>query len=259
MSLLRDAASPAPIHHVSTIGVLHPNSAADPTIALDEDALLTEDPDTLKSMGGYGSSKLVAEKVMNAAFKKFGIPVAVYRPGAVTGHSVTGASNQEAYVNKLIAGIIQLKAIPEASSHNGFDWLPVDYCSDAIVQIASQRFADDVVSKSPYRVFHIINPVSAKSASLQSLAAAIRSHSRRLELVTVPFSQWQERLVASIETNALKPLVHMFDGSFPPTPVYTCKATLDALEGSDVKCPAIDDELLHKYIDFYFASGILDN
>jgi thioester reductase-like protein len=257
MSLMRDASAPAPIHHVSTIGVLHPNSAEDPTLPLEEDASLTSDVEVLKGMGGYGSSKLMAEKLMAGAHKTFGIPISVYRPGAVTGHSLTGASNQEAYVNKLIAGIVQLKAIPDVPTHNGFDWLPVNYCSDAIAQIALSQFNEDEATQNQYRIFHIINPVSAMSASLESLAAAIKSSGRQLD--TVSFDKWNQMLNASIETNALKPLVHMFEGGFPPTPVYTCKATIKALEGSDVACPPIDDVLIRKYLAFYAAMGIIPN
>jgi nonribosomal peptide synthetase DhbF len=63
-----------PIHYISTIGV------AD----IDEEKLVASD--FLPHLNNYSLSKYVAEKYL----RNSGIPLAIYRPGMITGSTTTG-------------------------------------------------------------------------------------------------------------------------------------------------------------------------
>jgi myxalamid-type nonribosomal peptide synthetase MxaA len=108
-----------PIHYVSTIGV------AD----LVEEKLIASH--YLPHLNNYSLSKYVAEEYL----RNSGIPLAIYRPGMITGSSTSGKiillcilltwkgySNPTDYVNRFISGIIQLKAGFSAS--NTIDMTP---------------------------------------------------------------------------------------------------------------------------------------
>ena len=83
-----------PVHHVSTNGIFPPgNGLCEEDTDLDELAEARED--------GYGRSKWVAEKLVREAAGR-GLPVSIYRPGNVSGHSETGASNPRDLIGAVI-------------------------------------------------------------------------------------------------------------------------------------------------------------
>src|SRR4051794_28753360 len=59
----------------------------------------------------HRQSKFVAEKLVEKA-QQLGLPVSIFRAGTLTGDSLNGASNAEAFINKLLCGIIQMKCAP---------------------------------------------------------------------------------------------------------------------------------------------------
>ena len=67
----------------------------------------------------------------------------------ITGHSQTGASNKEAFINRLLCGMVQMGSYPEISGP--FDVTPVDWVARAIVTISLE-------SKSLGKAFNLINP-----------------------------------------------------------------------------------------------------
>src|SRR5258706_15717598 len=98
--------------------------------------------------GGYAQSKWVAERLVAAA-KARGLPVAVYRPGMITGHSETGVSNPNDLMAAVLRGCIQLRCAPMVKT--SIEMTPVDYVSAAIVQLSCDPNA-------PRKVFHLSNP-----------------------------------------------------------------------------------------------------
>jgi len=185
----------------------------------------------------------VSEVLLQQAASELNIPVAIYRPGSVSGDSQTGASNQEAFVNRLILGCMQLKAFPAVPEHTGFDWAPVDYVADAISYITINSG-----QTSGYRVFHTDNPLALASLTLDRLGQAMK-----LELPGVKMLSYNEWVVAlrAAPTNALNPLVHYFDQAFPKSTRYVCDNTLRALESSGISCSVLTEEVLRKYVKFY--------
>ncbi len=93
-----------PVHHVSTNGIFAPGTPLCGEDA-DLDALAEARED------GYGQSKWVAEKLVWQAAER-GLPVTVYRPGNISGHSTDGASNPRDFQGALIAESLRLGLAP---------------------------------------------------------------------------------------------------------------------------------------------------
>lgn len=68
------------------------------------------------------------EKLAQEARKR-GIPVTIYRPGHITGHSITGASNTNDLLHTLVVICLRLGAAPLRDVE--IDVSPVDYVAKA--------------------------------------------------------------------------------------------------------------------------------
>src|SRR6185503_17875772 len=99
-----------PVHHVSSVAALAPG--------LDD---------------GYAQSKWVAERLCEQA-RGLGLSVTIYRPGRLTGHTTSGASNAGDLLVALLATCVQLGAAPELDLD--VDMVPVDFASAAMVKLS---------------------------------------------------------------------------------------------------------------------------
>jgi thioester reductase-like protein len=116
-----------PVHHISTLSVF---PEVDYHGAVTERTPLPS-AETLKE--GYAISKWVADQLIWCAYRA-GLPVALYRPGRITGHHVTGVASVEDVMCRMTKGCLQLEAAPD------LDWLldmtPVDFVSHGIVALS---------------------------------------------------------------------------------------------------------------------------
>ncbi|WP_241014567.1 thioester reductase domain-containing protein [Burkholderia sp. Ac-20379] len=130
-----------PVHYVSTVGTLNRHADAIPeTLAVPyHDYLAT----------GYEQSKWVAEQLVAQASAR-GLPVTVYRPSRIVGHSSSGRMNLDDLFSRLIKGIALQGQAPR---NVGFDnMLPVDVVSRIIV-------ASSLSAESAGKAVHVVNPV----------------------------------------------------------------------------------------------------
>ncbi|NJL29622.1 MAG: NAD-dependent epimerase/dehydratase family protein, partial [Thermoanaerobaculia bacterium] len=117
-----------PFHFVSSTAVFTPETYAEGPAREDDPLERTEG-----LFGGYGETKWVAEKTLAIARER-GLPVAIYRPGVIAGHSRTGAGNTSDMVWSLLKGSIQLGLVVDAMPP--LDVSPVDYVARAIVHLS---------------------------------------------------------------------------------------------------------------------------
>ncbi|MCT9933569.1 thioester reductase domain-containing protein [Planotetraspora sp. A-T 1434] len=226
-----------PVHHVSTTAVF----SADRDGEIGEDAVQTSG-EVLPT--GYAQSKWVAERLAEAARER-GIPVAVYRPGAVTGDTRTSASRPDDAIWRMLKGCLQLGLAPDIGT--GIVGAPADYVSRAIVHLAR--------TPSPSGTFHLIG---TRATPWREVFGTVRDLGYRLE--TVDYLDWLSRLddLREEDGNALFPLVHQFARTQEPASApFTCRATSAALSGSGVECPPLDAELLRTYIRHFVDTGFL--
>ncbi len=131
-----------PLHFVSTNGIFPPggHKCEEET---DLDALAGSRED------GYGQTKWVAEKLVRQAAER-GLPVSVYRPGNIAGHSISGVSNPRDFLGAVISESLRIGAAPRIEGWR-VEMTPVDFVSGAICQLADKP-------ESAGRTFHLAEP-----------------------------------------------------------------------------------------------------
>lgn len=232
-----------PLHYVSTVG----------TVGLGQDApvletRLGEEPPEMNS--GYAKSKWVAERMVSLAQQR-GLPVTIYRPGRVTGHSSTGAWKTDDAVCQVIRALTYMDTIPDVDLR--FDMVPVDYVSEAIVTLSQDE-------DSLGQVFHLTNP---RRSSIVDLAAGLTQAG--YSLTWVDFDTWDA---------SLQELAHAMPGEgfdttralFTPwvrghlngkhEPPFDCSQTLAALQGR-LSCPPVDADMVENYLSYLAQIGFI--
>jgi len=237
-----------PVHFVSTISVF--SSAGESGVrAVGEQDELTPG-EVLK--GAYPQSKWVAEKLIEIGRERK-IPISIYRPGRISGHSQTGACNSSDSLYRLLAGCVQLGCVPDGDKR--MNVAPVDYVSRAIVHLSRQK-------ESSGKNFHLVNP---HSFYLSELVTWIRSIGYPIERVS--YETWQAEIVnraGNSPDHALYPLVGLFsekvsEAEMPQSGTlhFDCQNTLDGLATTDITCPQADANLFRTYISYLADCGLI--
>jgi thioester reductase-like protein len=242
-----------PVHYISTIDTLKP-AANYGNKVVKEDEYLDSAQDITD---GYSQSKWVAEKLVIAARSR-GIPTAIYRPGMLTGHSQTGASQTNDLMGRTIKGIIQLGSAPDLDL-----WInltPVNYASKAIIHVSKQQ-------KSLGKAFHVVNP---QPLPWKQLVKEICNLGYPVELV--PHQEWQDKLLKldNSQDNALLAMRSLFTEKSDNQMTYletflltaqafSCQNILEGLTDSSIICPSIDTKLLKAYFSFFVKNVFLQS
>ncbi|QDV67061.1 Phthiocerol synthesis polyketide synthase type I PpsC [Rosistilla carotiformis] len=235
-----------PVHFVSTFTVMASEATRGETVN-ENDPL--PPPESL--LHGYSQSKWVSETMIRQAQAR-GIPAAIYRPGHVTGHSETGASNIDDLLHTIMLTCWRMGSAPLRSGE--LDMTPVDYVANAIVGISQQP-------ESLGGVFHLTNPNPLNYRYLvewmQRDGTGIRP---------VPYDQWRSELLAltarvpmetmqtlvktmvpdAADNNGVAPALH---------PKYDCRITLRMLSQLEIRCAEVDTRLLNLYLECLKRTG----
>src|SRR5579875_2709436 len=241
-----------PLHYVSTLSVFAHRGPEQVPLVREQDSI---DEYSSHLPDGYTQSKWVAEKLVRIARSR-GLPVAIYRPGRLTGHSQTGAWRADDIFGRVIRGCILLGAAPILLPIEMQEMTPVDYVSQAIVALARQKI-------SLGQAFHLYNPVRV---SIPELVAWINEFGYPLQ--HIPYSLWQRRLVQEAENNPGNPLVpllplfpavdteKMRPGGQEPVIFDTTNVQV-GLAGTSITCPPACSELFFTYLKALRESGSL--
>jgi thioester reductase-like protein len=215
-------------------------------------------------LDGYAQSKWVAENLVRTAIDR-GIPISIYRPGMLTGHSQTGVTKTDSLICRLLKGFIQLRSAPILDLM--MEMTPIDFVSSAIVNLSLQE-------KSIGKAFHLVN---SQNLPLAKFVQEINSLGYPVEEMS--YDRWQLKLIAATEElaplnpgghNVLKPLLPLLIDYYPDKPltyfaksstnplVFDCKNTTSGLVGTSLSCPPIDGKLLSTYFSYLTISGFLD-
>lgn len=238
------------VHHVSTIDTLLATHMPRPFI---------EDDSPLRSAvgvpAGYTGSKWVAEKVVDIARRR-GIPVTVFRPGLILGHTRTGATQTIDYLLVALRGFLPMRILPDYPRI--FDTVPVDYVASAIVHISLQPAALD-------GFYHLFNPAPVP---LSRFCDWIREYGYDFSLV--PFEEGRRRALEVGADHPLYPLVPLIrDAEAEPhraldprhidelRPAEECARTLEHLAGSGIVCPPMSREGAHAVLRHLQSVGFL--
>jgi thioester reductase-like protein len=239
--------SGATLHHISTNGVLVPSVEG-----WSEDSMVQLDDVPEKLLDGYGQTKWVAEMLVCEASRR-GMPVKIYRPGTISGHSTTGSTNTYDLLNALIVESLQLGCAP--SIERWFvEMTPADFVTDAIITLANHTETDQLV-------YHLGDPDPVSARSLFDLLNELGYLTTR-----VPWDDWvnlwnEKRGNGKIRDEPFT--VDILRGGMPTleglqsVTVLKNDATRAALALYGLYRPNIDSALLETYTRHFFARGWL--
>lgn len=232
-----------PIHFISTVDVFPTSKNSEFEVVYEKDSI---DHGAIL-YGGYSQSKWVAEKLLDIASDR-GLPVCIYRPGMIIGHSQTGICSTNDLLSTGIKGSIQLGTAPDLNIM--IDMIPVDYASQSIVHLSKH-------TTSLKKVFHLASP---SSLYLNQLFGWIDSLGYPLKLVS--YEKWTSELKVrqkSLESSfrALMPMFLSEEEMTSGLLKFDNQNTLNGLKNSDIICPPISPELLCTQFSYFIKMGFL--
>jgi len=234
-----------PVHFVSTLSILYSGG-------INDGRVFREDVDLDQvgaPFGGYAQSKWVAEKLVMQAGAR-GIPYAVYRPGLVSGHSVTGAWNTDNLISSMTRACVLLGSVPDLDVLVNI--VPVDFVSAAIIDLSQnpENFG---------RIYHLDNPEPIHFSKLADWLAAQGLRARK-----VSFDDWRAELFRQIPHmpsdgwEPYLPLIEEVEEKQVFMPEFDLSNTLTRLNGSGVQCHPVNDELFSTYLKYFIPRGFLE-
>jgi amino acid adenylation domain-containing protein/thioester reductase-like protein len=237
-----------PIHFISTPNVFSSTGYTGVRTVLENERIDHEEiPED-----GYIQTKWVAERLIQVAAQR-GLPVCIYRPGRISGHSNTGVFNPNDFLYRLMIGCVQMGSAPEGSLNE--DIIPIDYASQAIVCLSQQQ-------QSFGQAFHLVNP---QLLDISMLLSVLRSCG--YPLAQISYEQWRTTLIdlaGQSPEQTLSALLPFFPSQTqhkkqPHAELrLDCQNTLAGLAGSGITCPALDESLLRTYVDYLIQSHALE-
>ena len=190
---------------------------------------------------GYSQTKWVSERLVWHAARA-GLPVRLYRPPLIAGHSCTGVWHEDDFLHRLVRGCLALGLAPRLDL--ALDLVPVDYVVGAIGAMAWQRISTagtpDVLHlhhPKPVHWIDLLNGLVERGAPLKPTA----------------LDTWLEAL-AQQPGNPLYPLQPFFRHRWGAEQLTyaelneparkaqpRCARTLEVLADYGVTCPGFDD------------------
>jgi len=218
------------VHYVSTISVLS---------GIVEERLLKESD--FYPTGGYGHTKFMAERLLAQAYER-GFHITIYRIGTVSANRNTGHFNSEAYINRLLCGMIIMKTYPFVERN--FNLVPVDFVAQAIVHGCKK------ITESG-SVYHVVNFKS--KIELRKLISYFFNFGYTVS--GVEYSSWYDILRRS-EDNPLHPLISYFSNGFPSERMFLKS---DKFEQLLLDSGIYPGAITESYITNFLASAVTRN
>lgn len=208
---------------------------------------------------GYAQTKAVAEALVTQA-AGHGLPVTIYRPALISGHSQQSDFNADDLLSLLIRGCVRMGAAPD------LDWtldvLPVEEVARRIVALSADT-----------GTFHLKHP---SPRHWRECVLWMRMYGYPLSLM--PFAAWMHQLESDVDSMAsrgerhpLAPLRRFFSdrpeacGGLTLPQLYEdvrrtralCAHTEGRLGDATRDCPELDGALLEHYFRVFQTSGEL--
>ena len=201
---------------------------------------------------GYAQAKTVAELLVREAGRR-GLPVAIYRPSFIAGHSVTGAFNQDDILARVVSGCVRMRSAPD------LDWLldclPVDTTAQHIVACSDRG-----------GIIHLAHP---RPRHWRECVLWMRLYGYDVRLV--PYQAWLRQLEEETgpsedRMHPLRPLRSFFlhrpaGGRSLTLPEVMLERNRRTFGSADINhrspMPPLDAGLLQRYFDAFVESGVL--
>lgn len=161
---------------------------------------------------GYARSKLVAERIVQAAAEKTGMIAKVLRVGQIVGDTVNGRWNTTEAIPLMLQTALTLKALPQLDETPS--WLPVDIVADAVLDLSGLNKTSASVSAvlrqssyDPSTIYHVQNPRTFSWT--KELLPALKEAG--LDFEVLPKREWVQRLRGGEQDPKRNPAVKLLD------------------------------------------------
>jgi thioester reductase-like protein len=248
-----------PFHFVSSLSVCYSTAVATP-FARGPQALapairpsIDDRYDALPDLSGlhlgYAQTKVVAEELVREVGRR-GLPISIYRPSLIAGHSETGAFNPGDILARVVSGCVRMGTAPD------LDWtldcLPVDTAARRIIELSTRRGVSHLRHSRPRHWRECV------------LWMRLYGYDVRL----VPYHTWLRQLALDTErgdrSHPLRPLRSFFfdrpaaaRGRTQPELLLGSDRLFSA-DAHDAACdPPLDASLLQRYFTAFVDGGVL--
>ncbi|KLP13113.1 AM-toxin synthetase (AMT) [Fusarium fujikuroi] len=203
---------------------------------------------------GYSQSQWTAEEMVRR-IRDRGFPIIIYRPGFIIGHSVTGASNPNDLVSRLISSSIKLGAWLKIDLDPAY--VTVDYVIKAMLHISRS-------TKNIGRSYCLVAPNIEDSVSVNKTRSLLCQAGYRVELTNYPdwIAQLSEKILPDDPLAPVMPLLEeKVLGNFTRlelsqhSPIYDSTNAIKALAGSGVHYVTLNPNIIKRYIAFWNKKG----
>ncbi|KAL3475860.1 acetyl-CoA synthetase-like protein [Aspergillus californicus] len=246
-----------PLYYMSTIDVWGgPTGYLLGTQMLTEESALEPHVQSIRFDLGYAQSQYTAEGMVRR-MRGRGLPIAIFRPGFIIGHSQTGASNPDDFMSRFIAGGIQMGTWPKLIQC--LEYVTIDYIVDATMHIASSN-------KNLGRSYHLLSPDRGISVTVEGTCAIINQAGYG-PMESIDYWDWAGQVAQKQRPSGpLAPLMPMIEEKVKGqetrwqlsqyTPKYDSRNTIRAIHDCpDIQYKPLDARMLKGFIDFWNRKG----
>ncbi|WP_174189594.1 non-ribosomal peptide synthetase [Nocardia barduliensis] len=234
-----------PFHLVSTVGAAVARTSDAPVVT--EDVRLRADQ---VSGNGYLASKWAAEELVRQAGER-GVPIAIYRPGAICGCPSVGVNSTDDSLWNMVRAAATLGMAPDLGDAT-VCLVPVSYVAGAIVEISVRPRSETV--------YHLVNRAPL---AVGEILASLRAHG--LPVATVPEDAVRAGLVREARRRDAMGDDSLVRAGLLSTDFAELAGHIDradahsraALAGTGVDCPAVDRTVVDTFVREFIESGFL--
>jgi amino acid adenylation domain-containing protein/thioester reductase-like protein len=223
-----------PFYHISTNGIFPP----DPSTVFPEDNDIDRFSENLSN--GYCQAKWVAEKLVWEVMSR-GLPAAIFRPGNIGHHSITGHANPNDFQVMIIDACIRCTCAPQVYGWY-FEMTPVDFLARSIIEM----------SKNPVHFGRAFNIVAANLFPAEDIFKLMQAKGIVTEIV--PLQEWKRIVSASAASEnfpGLKLVAQLIVDIEPfltDVGVYDCQGYESALSACGIERPSLDTEYFERLL-----------
>ncbi|MBU1627180.1 thioester reductase domain-containing protein [bacterium] len=224
------------VHYISTLFLFFPKDCDGKSIIYEDD----EPPHGVALNIGYGQTKWVADSMIRYAQTR-GIPATIYRVTRMSADSQLGNCNNNDFIWNMLMISIQVQSRP--STDMLINFAPVDFVSDAIVEISFQK-------ESEGKIFHIANP---HSITMDEFFEMVRELGYPLPKKSL--NKWKQDVLNYAERTGNRSfsifidiLNKMTDGG---NRAYDVRNMLEKLKTSSLSCPMIEKEFIKTNLMYF--------
>jgi amino acid adenylation domain-containing protein/thioester reductase-like protein len=234
-----------PLHYVSSITVFDSDEYRNVERAFEDEL-----PELASGfVQGYALSKWVAERNLRIARAR-GQPVTIYRPGLITGDSVSGRYPSGDLFTHFLRLAVLLEVVPDRAL--AIDLTPVDFVASAISELVANG---DGVNAT----LHLVGP---RRIAGREIAGWMRASGYRLDEADP--ADWRSRVDDFIERSPEDPAA-IFGGllrnravGMTSFPEFDTSQAEHLLAPHGIVCSVVDAPLFLRYVNFLRDAGFLD-